>query len=320
MASSELVDIVKAAFTRRKPFVRADGDASTKYGMLDAALARLDAERSSASASSSDIAAARADVTAAAYDVARVGADLSDMPIRRLHDVNAYGHLGTGPLSGFSAAELFNGVAAMVSSDEKVVELLTAIANEAVTRVDEFPVHALADMADAFIAAGAEAKSFVRAATASAAKRAHLAKLEHSFKLMTSAANAGVGCQELSQEAGTTLAASQESALGVVVMDRAQLVDRVCLVLSTASPDFVRIFAPWVAHVIRTEAEAFESAEQVERLVTAVERAGVTLDREARRAVARAAAARAKREEAQALNGFSPEDYGIASADAVARH
>lgn len=313
LASSELVELVVAAHERRLQHLDAKGEAGFARERLDAALAALSVARSSSFASSSDgISAARADVTAAAYELARVGPDLSALPVRRLHDVTAYAHLGNGPLSGFSAAELLNGVLAIDLSDEKVPELLTAISKEATGRVDEFPVHALGALADALAAGGAECKAFLRAATESAAKRAHLAKLSDSFRLILRASNAGVGCQELSAEAGTMLAASHESAIGGSVMTRSQLTDRTVLVLSTAGPEFSKLFAAWAARLVQSEAASFVHAADVERLTTALERAGGSIDRATQQAVRRAAAARARREEAAALRGFRPEDYGVA--------
>lgn len=311
-ASPELATIVLAGFQRRQPLMADTEAAKTAASALEAAMSVVSSASGAMGPSSDAVAAARGDALGAALALSRCGADTSSLPVRKLWDVNSYKNLGSGPLSGFAASELFNGVMVMASSDEKAEDLMAAIATEATGRVDEFPVHALRAMAVALVARDVPAKAFIRAAAEAASRRAHVARLADTIGLLRAAMQAGVAAKELAQEAGTTLAATAEAATGLASLPRAELAEASALVLTAASPAFVATFAPWATALVRRDAASFD-AESLDRLVTTLRGAGAADDAATRRALAADAAARARDAAAAAANGFAPEDYGIAT-------
>jgi len=309
-ASPELVGLVQKSYLRRAPEMASTEEAASLSASLEEAMKAVGAP--SAFVDLGEASAARATATSAALALARLGPDTSSLPVSAPWDVASYKHLGSGPLSGFTASELFQGSMVILGSGEDASDLLASIAAESTSRVDEFPVHALRAMSAGLVVKAVPAKAFVRAATVSVARRAHVALLSDSIGLLRAAMDAGVGADELAREAGTTLAATAESGAAESALPRAQLAEAAALIVAAAPADFLGDFAAWAAALVRREAATFSAAD-LERLVGALERVGAAQDSATKRALAVDAARRERDAAAEAANGFAPEDYGVVS-------
>ena len=323
MASAELARLAESAIERRSVAGLAEPERAQRLvGELRDRMSVLEGVRGAAAPGSDEVAAARADALELVSELARCGPDTSAMPVRRLYDIESYGHLGDGPLSGFLASELFQGAAVLASdADAGSSELLAAVATEAAGRVDEFPVHALASLAQTLVGRGsASTKTFVRAATVSAAKRAHApVTAADALSLLRSAATAGVQAPELAAEVGTTLAVAAETAEGRAALSWGDIADGVALVLaSSPAGAFKEAFGSWAVSLVRSSA-GHMGGDDLERVVLALRGEGLGGDPATGRALRADAARRARDEAAAAANGFTPEDYGVAPEGGVVR-
>jgi hypothetical protein len=254
-----------------------------------------------------------ADARAAALGVVRSGPDVSHLAVYNLDDVRTYDYLAPDrPLNAFPASELYQGVMTIAESDDKVDDLLSALADAATERVNEFPAHALADMAEVFVHHKTGHKTFVQAACQGVGLRAHRVPVRELVRLLGSAAQSGAKVSDFAATVGRSLAAVAESARVHTDLPEKDAVARaMALVLSTANKEFsATLFGPWAAKHLCEHADSFSEG-AIKAVVAGLHTWGLGADVATERALAADRARRKADKEAAALNGNVPEDYGV---------